>query len=133
MRRFSLIILAVGSVALSACTGGSDAKGDVLMLAGQSFSPETLEVKAGDTVVFANDSSESHTVTAYEDKIPQDAEYFASGGAPSEEAARDSLSDGLLREGDIYEVTFDVPGSYSYFCIPHLGSGMVGDIVVSEG
>jgi plastocyanin len=102
------------------------------MVNGQRFDPETLTVSVGDTVTFANRSSETHTVTAYEDKIPAGAEYFASGGFSSEAEATGNLSQGLIDPDETFEVTFDTPGTYGYFCIPHVGSGMTGEIVVRE-
>ena len=59
-------------------------------------------------------------------------EYFASGGADSEEAARDLIADSLIAEGETYELTLDEPGTYEYFCVPHEDSGMTGTIVVEE-
>lgn len=97
-----------------------------------TFEPSTSTVPAGSTVTFSNDSSEAHTVTAYEDEIPEDAVYFASGGFPSEEQARDRLSKGLIGEGRSFEVTLEEPGTYEYFCIPHEGDGMKGTIVVER-
>lgn len=101
------------------------------MAAGQSFEPERVTVDAGQTVVFSNTSDESHTVTAYGDDLPDGADYFASGDFPDEEAARDSVSEGLLEAGDEYEVTLTEPGTYTYFCIPHESAGMKGTIVVA--
>jgi len=100
------------------------------MANGQRFEPETLSVAVGDTVTFANRSSESHTVTAYEDELPAGAAYFASGGFSSEEEAMDNLSEGLIDPDETFEVTFDQPGTYGFFCIPHAGSGMTGEIVI---
>ncbi|WP_276300692.1 plastocyanin/azurin family copper-binding protein [Halorussus lipolyticus] len=99
------------------------------------FRPAEFEISAGETVVWANTGNRRHTVTAYEDQIPDDAEYFASGGFESEEAARDGWMgnfEGRIESGETYEVTFDIPGEYHYFCIPHEPSGMVGKIVVTE-
>ncbi|MGH2699836.1 MAG: plastocyanin/azurin family copper-binding protein [Actinomycetota bacterium] len=31
-----------------------------------------------------------------------------------------------------FEVTFDQPGTYGYFCIPHEGSNMTGSVWVEE-
>ena len=100
------------------------------MVAGQVFDPEEITVSAGETISFKNSSSEAHTVTAYADGVPNGADYFSSGGLPSEEAARDELSAALVAAGDTYEVTLQKPGTYRYFCIPHEGSGMKGSIVV---
>jgi plastocyanin len=71
-------------------------------------------------------------VTAYGDSLPDGAEFFASGGASSEQDARDDLSGGLLTEGETFSVTFSEPGTYEYFCIPHEQVGMTGTIIVEE-
>lgn len=98
------------------------------------FHPDVYEVSVGDTVVWQNTSEADHTVTAYEDLIPEDAEYFASGGYESQTAAYEAWDDrgGRLGTRDTFEHTFEVPGSYEYFCIPHEGAEMIGEIVVSE-
>jgi plastocyanin len=102
------------------------------MTDGQSFDPETITVPAGAAITFSNDSGEAHTVTAYEDDIPDGADYFSSGDFADEEEARSNLSESLLVPGDAYEVTLDEPGTYRYFCIPHEEQGMVGAIVVER-
>ncbi|NEU56769.1 plastocyanin/azurin family copper-binding protein [Halorussus sp. MSC15.2] len=134
----------VGSLSLAGCSalrGGSasaneseDADYDIGM-GSAFFRPETFEIGVGETVVWRNTGNRRHTVTAYEDQIPDDADYFASGGFDSEQAARDGWTDGFggrINAGATYEVTFDVPGEYHYFCIPHEPTGMVGKIVVTE-
>ncbi len=103
------------------------------MLDGQRFAPKPLRVAEGTTVEFANESSEAHTVTAYEDGIPDDAQYFASGDFDSEAEARDNLADGLIGQEGTYEVTFGTAGTYEFFCIPHEEQGMTGTIVVDAG
>lgn len=98
------------------------------------FLPDSYEISVGDTVVWKNTSAADHTVTAYEDAIPDAAAYFASGGFESEAAARQAWRDrrGRLGTRATFEHTFDVPGTYPYFCIPHEGAAMTGEIVVSE-
>ncbi|WP_132057580.1 plastocyanin/azurin family copper-binding protein [Halorussus amylolyticus] len=99
------------------------------------FRPDSLEVEVGTTVVWRNTGSRRHTVTAYEDEIPDDADFFASGDFDSEEDARNGWMDGFegkIESGAEYEHTFDVPGEYDYFCIPHEPSAMVGRVVVTE-
>ena len=119
---------------LASCGGdeapGKGAGGTIDMIAGQRFDPDEIGVVVGDTVVWTNESSETHTVTAYEDDAPEGADYFASGGFGSEDDARSNLSDGLIDPGETFEVTFDEPGTYKYFCLPHEGSGMKGTIIV---
>ena len=100
-----------------------------------AFHPGTYEASVGDTVVWKNTSGADHTVTAYEDLIPADAEYFATGGYESQSAAYDAWETdrgGRLGTRRTFEHTFEVPGTYEYFCIPHEGAGMIGKIVVSE-
>jgi plastocyanin len=124
--------------ALAGCgVSGSDTEGnyDVGMTASR-FDPGTVTVAAGDTVRWKNTSSHAHTVTAYGDGLPEGAAFFATGGFESQSAAEDGWiggSEGALYEGDTYEHSFEVPGTYNYYCIPHEASGMVGVVEVTEG
>lgn len=124
--------LTVGSAGCSAVgMGGVD--GDVGMTA-VAFEPATITVSAGDEVVWYNNSARAHSITAYEDGIPADAAYFATGGYDSESAAREAWDgmNGAIENGQEYAHTFEVPGTYNYFCIPHERAGMVGQVVVEE-
>lgn len=96
------------------------------------FAPQTVSIAAGESVVWFSNDDSSHTVTAYEAKIPEDAEYFASGGHNSEEEARYNNRKGVVNSGETYHHTFEVPGEYEYFCIPHERRKMVGTIIVEE-
>ncbi len=97
-----------------------------------AFDPETLEVSQGDTVAWVYAGGEPHSVTAYGDGIPDDAEYWASGDFSSEEAAREGWEngEGAVTEGTYYEHTFETTGTHEYVCIPHEAAGMVGEVVV---
>jgi plastocyanin len=113
--------------------GGTTETTTVDMTDELGFDPETIEVSAGTEVVWENVGSIGHTVTAYEDEIPDDAAYFASGGYESEQAARDAYSDGQggnIPEGESYSHTFETTGTYEYYCIPHEMNGMVGTVEV---
>lgn len=95
------------------------------------FDPDALTVAPGDTVVWETVGSIGHSVTAYEDEIPDDAAYFASDGLEDESSARSAYPDeGDVAEGETYEHTFEVEGTYDYFCIPHESVGMLGTITV---
>ena len=99
------------------------------------FRPAEFEISSGETVVWRNTGNRKHTVTTYEDQIPDEADFFASGGFDSEEAAREGWMggfEGSIDAGQTFEVTFEIPGEYHYFCIPHEPEGMVGKIVVTE-
>ncbi|MFU1781919.1 plastocyanin/azurin family copper-binding protein [Haloarcula japonica] len=98
-----------------------------------AYEPKKIQVEAGTTVTFENVGSIGHTVTAYEDKIPDGADYFASGGFDSQQAAKDGYSNGQegnVPKGESYEVTLETTGTYEYYCIPHEMNGMVGQIKV---
>lgn len=127
-----------GGVAATApiSTGGVSAQEQVTidMTDDLVFDPDSTTIPPGTTVVWENVGTVGHTVTAYEDEIPDEAEYFASGGFDSEQAARQGYPDeGNISGGESYEHTFDVEGTYGYFCIPHETAGMVAELTVSAG
>lgn len=123
---------------LAGCSGGEDSDGAgagsrnvVRMGENLAFEPPDLTVAAGERVIWVNDGSTPHTVTAYADRIPAGAAYFASGGFDSERAAREAYPPhGGLEGGVSYPHTFETPGSYEYFCVPHESGGMTGTITV---
>ncbi|MFB6074623.1 MAG: plastocyanin/azurin family copper-binding protein [Haloarculaceae archaeon] len=134
-RRSFLGTLAGGvAVGLAGCESQAAGNYDVGMTL-RRFRPAVLHVTPGTTVVWKNTSGRAHTVTAYEDRIPDGADFFASGGFESEAAARQGWvgsRGGAIFEGDTYEHTFDVRGQYTYFCVPHEPSGMIGTVVVGD-
>jgi plastocyanin len=68
-----------------------------VLIEGFAFDPGTIEVVGGTKVVWSNDDSERHTVTA---------EGGAFGSVP-------------LGRGATFSFTFDEPGAYAYFCAIH--------------
>lgn len=135
MKRRHLLRLGGATLAATASAGCSSVGGSegvrvVSMTDGYGFGPGRLTVGSGTTVRWVNDSSVGHTVTAYADRIPTDAQFFASGGFDSERAARNDVRDGLVPTDEAYEHTFETRGTYEYYCIPHESSGMTGTVVV---
>lgn len=123
----------VAAVATAGCLTGSESGATTIeMTADFAYAPANATAAAGDRIEWTNESDVGHTVTAYDDGIPADGSYFASGGFESESAARDDISAGIVDPGDAYAVTLDVPGTYEYFCVPHEGSGMTGTVTVTE-
>jgi len=139
-RTYLAALGASGAAGLSGCAGllGADApcEGEDcdVGMTGNSFVPRDIEVAVGDTVRWRNTSARAHTVTAYESSLPDSAAFFASGGFESEAAAVEAWSnrDGALESEGTYEHTFEVPGTYQYYCIPHEAAGMVGTVEVVE-
>lgn len=131
-RRTFCCLIAGTSVWTTGClvTNYSSRMREVGMTDALSFTPERLSVAPGTTVEWVNEGQIEHTVTARESTIPAEAEYFASGGFTSESAARTQLNAGLLGPDEVYRHTFEIPGTYDYYCIPHEGSGMTGQIQV---
>lgn len=133
MRRIAFFLVVLALCGATSCSDDAPSgEATVEMVKGQRFAPATLRVKTGTVVTFVNASPEAHTVTAYEGRIPGDAQYFASGGFETEEEARENLADGIVGQEDTFEVTFGFAGTYEYFCIPHESRGMRGTIVVEE-
>jgi plastocyanin len=73
-----------------------------------SFSPSSVQVKAGTTVVWVNKDPAEHSTT-------------------SDSGLWDS---GLMAQGATFSYTFTQPGTYQYYCKPHLALGMTGVITV---
>ena len=97
-----------------------------------AFEPAELTVSQGDTVAWTHAAGEAHSVSAYQDDIPEDAEYWASGGFESEDAARTGWENGqgAVQSGQSYIHTFETTGTHEYSCIPHEAAGMVGSVTV---
>ncbi len=126
-------LLAVGATALAACfsdrpedTTGPDGEGTVVEMTEQLvFSPERIEIRVGDRVTWRNTSDFVHTATCDPDRAEDPDSVRLPAGA-------DPWHSGDVTAGAEYGRTFDVPGEYRYFCVPHESSGMIGTIVVSE-
>ena len=132
-RRFLAAAGAAASLTLAGC-GSASGQDYAVGMTGTAFRPYTVTVSVGEEVVWKNTSTRDHTVTAYDGRIPEAAEYFATGGYESEEAAREAWqgSEGAISNGDYYRHAFEVAGTYDYLCIPHEASGMTGRVVVEE-
>ena len=78
-----------------------------------AFQPANVTIKSGDTVKWENNKLPPHNIV-FEDKA----------------LAAKSHSQLMFSPGEAYEVTFDNAGSYTYYCEPHRGAGMVGKITV---
>lgn len=121
----------LGAAAMGSLTGCLDGSTDAdARMVGLRFEPERVSVAVGGTVTWTNVSGFGHTVTAYEDRLPAGAEFFASGGFDSEAAAVADMAGGLVGDGETYRHTFRTAGTFQYFCIPHEGSGMTGVVRV---
>ena len=77
------------------------------------FDQANITVEPGTTVTWVQSGDNSHTTTSY-----------------------DGLWDSGMIEGGTdgtFSFTFEEPGTYDYFCIPHEALGMVGTVTVTGG
>ncbi|WP_435345782.1 plastocyanin/azurin family copper-binding protein [Haloarchaeobius sp. HRN-SO-5] len=115
-RRQFLGALGAGTVASAGLTQPVAAQETPVVEMGNNyFDPIGLHIEPGTTVRFEL-AAGAHSATAYENRIPSDASAFDSG----------TISSGS------FEYTFEEPGTYDYYCIPHKSIGMVGRIVVGS-
>jgi plastocyanin len=94
------------------------------------FDPEATRVSQGDTVEFVFDSG-GHNVSGHPDaasdvELPEGAEPFASYDISGDDINHLELN----QAGTSYYHTFETTGEYTYVCVPHVSSGMVGTITV---
>lgn len=124
-RRLLQFAGAASVVALAGCTdedddgNDTDENGEETVLVapdGNVFEPSQLEISAGTTVTFVWEAS-GHNIEI--DSQPDGSGWEGVGD--------------LQDEGFEAEHTFDVEGTYEYFCGPHQGQGMTGEIVVGDG
>jgi plastocyanin len=115
-----LVLLAV--VGTTACGVEDGDSTTIEMHDGNRFSPSTVRVVVGTTVVWSNASSRSHTVTTDQDAGP-------SVGAPDGATPFDS---GRIGPGETFSHRFDEAGVYVFACGIHGDDGMVGVVSVSR-
>ncbi|KAF5740906.1 putative Plastocyanin A chloroplast precursor [Tripterygium wilfordii] len=107
-------VLASNAMAIEVLLGGGDGS--------LAFVPNSFSVSSGEKIVFKNNAGFPHNVVFDEDEIPSGVD--ASKISMSEE-------DLLNAPGETYAVTLTEKGSYSFYCSPHQGAGMVGKVTVN--
>ena len=118
MRKFIFMLTIVVSsilllaVACKSTTETPSPKHQVNM-ANFTFVPDSLSISIGDTVLWVNKESVSHTTTSGVNGV------------------WDSLWDsGVMALGDSFKHVFSTTGTFHYFCRIHYSNGMTGRIVV---
>ncbi|KAG6591248.1 Plastocyanin major isoform, chloroplastic, partial [Cucurbita argyrosperma subsp. sororia] len=107
-------LLASNALAIEVLLGGDDGS--------LAFIPNDFSVAAGEKIVFKNNAGFPHNVVFDEDEIPSGVD-----------AGKISMNeeDLLNAPGEVYEVNLTEKGSYSFYCSPHQGAGMVGKVTVN--
>jgi len=80
------------------------------------YEPSEVTICTGDSVTWVSNKGAPHNVQF--DEIPT--------GVDAEEL---SLQD-LIAEGETWTQKFTVAGKYSFYCAPHAGAGMLGELTV---
>lgn len=127
------VVLLAGIVGISAACGGDDDSGaeaieleDVMVMEGaavevtaldNSFNHQNIQVAPGTRVTWENQGRQDHDIVRVDD------------GGGGEEWGVDRAD---FAPGDVYERTFDEPGTYRYYCSLHgtADAGMIGAVVV---
>jgi len=111
--RIALLLTAAAALAATLVAAGCGGKSDaapvqtteVTMAKSYRFSPEAIEVEAGDRVTWTNEDNFTHTVKV------------------------DGQSDHKVDRGDSVSIEFDKPGTYHYVCTLH-SHDMSGTVIV---
>tara|TARA_B100000902_G_C27134309_1_gene825275 strand:- start:140 stop:463 length:324 start_codon:yes stop_codon:yes gene_type:complete len=75
------------------------------------FEPDDITINAGESIHFVNNMLPPHNVIV-EDRP---------------DLGHESLA---MLPGEEFDLTFNDPGEYTFFCAPHKGAGMIGHVHV---
>ena len=113
-RLLYLVALSFMTMVLIVPTAGAQqAQNVTVMMEDNYFEPASVTVPAGSTVTWVHNGNNPHTTTSYDG-------LWDSGIIPG-------------GSGGTFSFTFNEPGTYEYFCIPHEDQGMVGTVTVTGG
>jgi plastocyanin len=118
-------------LALTGCGLGGPAHGPAMANAAavvdmgfSSFNPETVKIRAGQTVEWRNTSVITHSVT-------NDPRLAETAGDASVPPGTTTFNSSDIPAGHVFLYKFTKPGTYKYFCTHHEGDNMVGKVVVT--
>jgi len=110
---FDVVVLGENGFVKTSEKKSDDKTIDILGLEAPFYSPNTVRIKAGETLTFDNVDGNFHTVTSGSQRTGPDG----------------TFDSGLLSAGEKFTLTLDKPGTYQYYCTIH--PNMVGTIIVS--
>jgi len=122
------LVVGLGHGLLFAGTAAAQSEGEPAAVVGMTnqmeYTADTVRVQVGETVRWENSSAVMHTVTADPEEAFKDDSVKLPEGAST-------FNSGNMDPDQTFEHTFDVAGTYRYFCIPHEAVGMVGTVIVA--
>lgn len=89
------------------------------------FHPHSVTIAPGETVEWRNVSDVRHTVTLDPDEAFREDLVHVPEGA-------ETIHSGFIEPGGTFRYTFEQPGRYGYFCVPHQASNMAGEVIVES-
>jgi plastocyanin len=97
---------------------------------GYRFEPSSVTIHAGQAVRFVNKVGGPHNVTFWPDSIPGGAQRQLQSGMQNTSGPLTGPL--LINANDATTVSFAgvAPGTYKFYCMPHLALGMRGQIIV---
>jgi len=97
---------------------------------GYRFVPNSVTIRVGQTVRFVNKIGGPHNITFWPDSIPGGAQRPLQAGMQNTSGPLTGPL--LINAGDATTVSFVgvAPGTYKFYCMPHLALGMRGQIIV---
>lgn len=121
------------NAAPAATASGANANVTIEMVgdaSGYHFVPDKVSIHVGDVVRFVNKIGGPHNVTFWPDSIPSGAQRQLQAGMTGTTGPLTSPL--LINPGDATTVSFAgaTPGTYKFYCMPHLALGMMGQITV---
>ena len=84
-----------------------------------AFAPSTVTINAGDTVTWTLAHAKPHNIVFDPEAVPD--------GVSAEALSHKTY---MNAKGESVSTTFDIPGTYSYYCLPHKSAGMKGTVIV---
>ena len=96
------------------------------------FVPDEIKICKGDTVSWVNNRGGPHNVVFCTTSDPwcRGRRNHGREGLPKGVDKDDISMDRQLGDGDTYDKKFDTPGTYNYYCEPHVGGGMIATLIV---
>lgn len=113
MRQTRTFVMALVAVLLTLTLAGTALAFDATVDVGGEeniYTPETVTIGVGETITWTN-------VGGYHNVVADDGSFDS--GAPSV-------------DDWVYTYTFNIPGTYTYYCTPHQTEGMTGTVIVEE-
>jgi len=96
------------------------------------YEPAEITVKQGDGIKFVMVSGGPHNVAFDGTLLPADVKTQLLANMPNQ--AAELMGPMMLSEGEDYTISFAgiAPGTYEYFCTPHLAMGMRAKVTVTQ-